>query len=104
MKKLGLIAYCAAMALHGEVFTLGKVEVIGELGGLQKSDANVAAIDEEQMQKDNIKRLSQVAYTTPGFYVDKKGPRAELRFLSTAFRFTCLMTATPILDDLRPLI
>ena len=37
MKKLGLIAYCAAMALHGEVFTLGKVEVIGELGGLQKA-------------------------------------------------------------------
>ena len=116
MKKLGLIACCAAMALHGEVFTLGKVEVIGELGGLQKSDANVVVINEEQMQKDNIKRLSQVAYSTPGVYVDKKArapskistfaalTRAELHFLSTVSRFTCLMTATPISGDLRPLI
>ncbi|ERJ25931.1 TonB-dependent receptor plug domain-containing protein [Campylobacter concisus] len=85
MKKLGLIACCAAMALHGEVFTLGKVEVVGELGGLQKSDANVAVINEEQMQKDNIKRLSQVAYTTPGVYVDKKGPRAEQNFYVRGF-------------------
>ena len=85
MKKLGLIACCAAMALHGEVFTLGKVEVVGNLGGLQKSDANVAIIDEEQMQKDNIKRLSEVAYSTPGVYVDKKGPRAEQNFQVRGF-------------------
>ncbi len=85
MKKLGLIACCAAMALHGEVFTLGKVEVVGELGGLQKSDANVAVINEEQMQKDNIKRLSQVAYSTPGVYVDKKGPRVEQNFYVRGF-------------------
>lgn len=85
MKKLSLIACCAVMALHGEVFTLGKVEVVGELGGLQKSDANVAVIDEEQMQKDDIKRLSQVAYTTPGVYVDKKGPRAEQNFYVRGF-------------------
>lgn len=28
MKKISLIACCAAMALHGEVFTLGRVEVV----------------------------------------------------------------------------
>ena len=116
MRKIGLITCCAAAALYGEVFTLGKVEVTQNVGGLQKSDANVAVINEEQMQKDNIKRLSQVAYSTSGVYVDKKArapskistfaalTRAELRFLSTESRFTCLMTATPISGDLRPLI
>lgn len=107
MKKIGLIACCAAMALHGEVFTLGQIEVVKNVGGVQKSDTNVVTIDEQQIQKDEIKRLSQVAYSTPGVYVDKKGPRApskistfavliraECRFLSTEFRFTCLTTAT----------
>ena len=104
MRKIGLIACCAAAALHGEVFTLGKVEVTQNVGGLQKSDANVVVLDEQKLQKDDIKRLSEVAYSTPGIYVDKKGMRAELRFLSTAFPFTCLMTATPISGGLRPLI
>ena len=77
MKRIGLIACCAAMALHGEVFTLGQVEVVESVGGVQKSDTNVVTIDEQQMQKNEIKRLSEVAYSTPGVYVDKKGPRAE---------------------------
>ena len=80
MKRIGLIACCAAMALHGEVFTLGQVEVVESIGGVQKSDTNVVTIDEKQMQKDEIKRLSEVAYGTPGIYVDKKGPRAEQNF------------------------
>jgi len=80
MKRIGLIACCAAMALHGEVFTLGQVEVVESIGGVQKSDTNVVTIDEKQMQKDEIKRLSEVAYSTPGIYVDKKGPRAEQNF------------------------
>ena len=73
MRKIGLIACCAAAALHGEVFTLGKVEVTQNVGGLQKSDANVVVINEEQMQKDNIKRLSEVAYSTPGVYFYVRG-------------------------------
>ena len=77
MKRISLIACCAAMALHGEVFTLGQVEVVESVGGVQKSDTNVVTIDEQQMQKNEIKRLSEVAYSTPGVYVDKKGPRAE---------------------------
>ena len=36
MKRIGLIACCAAMALHGEVFTLGQVEVVESIGGVQK--------------------------------------------------------------------
>lgn len=80
MKRIGLIACCAAMALHGEVSTLGQVEVVESIGGVQKSDTNVVTIDEKQMQKDEIKRLSEVAYSTPGIYVDKKGPRAEQNF------------------------
>ena len=77
MKRISLIACCAAMVLHGEVFTLGRVEVVESVGGVQKSDTNVVTIDEQQMQKNEIKRLSEVAYSTPGVYVDKKGPRAE---------------------------
>ena len=85
MKKIGLIACCAAIALHGEVFTLGQIEVVKNIGGVQKSDTNVVTIDEQQMQKDEIKRLSQVAYSTPGVYVDKKGPRAEQNFYVRGF-------------------
>ncbi len=36
MKRIGLIACCVAMALHGEVFTLGQVEVVEKVGGVQK--------------------------------------------------------------------
>lgn len=85
MKKIGLIACCAAIALHGEVFTLGQIEVVENIGGVQKSDTNVVTVDEQQMQKDEIKRLSQVAYSTPGIYVDKKGPRAEQNFYVRGF-------------------
>nr|WP_314398803.1 TonB-dependent receptor [uncultured Campylobacter sp.] len=85
MRKIGLIACCAAAALHGEVFTLGKVEVTQNVGGLQKSDANVVVLDEQKLQKDDIKRLSEVAYSTPGIYVDKKGPRAEQNFYVRGF-------------------
>nr|WP_314788457.1 hypothetical protein [uncultured Campylobacter sp.] len=104
MKRIGLIACCAAMALHGEVFTLGQVEVVEKVGGVQKSDANVVVLDEQKLQRDEIKRLSEVAYSTPGVYVDKKGPRAECRFISTVFLFISRMTAMRTLDDLRHLI
>ncbi len=46
MKKIGLIAFYAAMALHGEVFTLGQIKVVENIGGVQKSDTNVVSIDE----------------------------------------------------------
>lgn len=85
MKRINLIACYAAMALHGEVFTLGQVEVVESVGGVQKSDTNVVTIDEQQMQKNEIRRLSEVAYSTPGVYVDKKGPRAEQNFYVRGF-------------------
>ena len=85
MKRIGLIACCAAMALHGEVFTLGQVEVLEKVGGVQKSDANVVVLDEQKLQRDEIKRLLEVAYSTPGVYVDKKGPRAEQNFYVRGF-------------------
>lgn len=37
------------------------------------------------MQKNQVKRLSEVAYMTPGVYVDKKGPRAEQNFYVRGF-------------------
>lgn len=73
------------MALHGEVFTLGQVEVVESVGGVQKSDTNVVVLDEQKLQRDEIKRLSEVAYSTPGVYVDKKGPRAEQNFYVRGF-------------------
>ena len=85
MKRIGLIACCAAMALHGEVFTLGQVEAVESVGGVQKSDTNVVVLDEQKLQRDEIKRLSEVAYSTPGVYVDKKGPRAEQNFYVRGF-------------------
>ena len=85
MKRIGLIACCTAMALHDEVFTLGQVEVVENAPGVQKSDANVVVLDEQKLQRDEIKRLSEVAYSTPGVYVDKKGPRAEQNFYVRGF-------------------
>lgn len=49
MKRIGLIACCATMALHGEVFTLGQVEVVESVGGVQKSDTNVVVLDEQKL-------------------------------------------------------
>lgn len=54
MRKIGLIACCAAAALHGEVFTLGKVEVTQNVGGLQKSDANVVVLETSKSYKKTI--------------------------------------------------
>ncbi|QCD53385.1 TonB-dependent receptor plug domain-containing protein [Campylobacter sp. RM16192] len=86
MKKTALIACSVALALHAEVFELGQVEFVSKLaGGSQKSDANVVVVDSEQMQKNQVKRLSEVAYMTPGVYVNKKGPRAEQNFYVRCF-------------------
>ncbi|WP_169976425.1 MULTISPECIES: TonB-dependent receptor [unclassified Campylobacter] len=86
MKKTVLIVCSVALALHAEVFELGQVEVVSKLvGGSQKSDTNVVVVDSEQMQKNQVKRLSEVAYMTPGVYVDKKGPRAEQNFYVRGF-------------------
>ena len=86
MRKTVLIACSVALALNAEIFELGQVEVVSKLeGGSQKSDANVVIIDGEQMRKNQVKRLSEVAYMTPGVYVDKKGPRAEQNFYVRGF-------------------
>ncbi|WP_254064921.1 TonB-dependent siderophore receptor [Campylobacter sp. CCUG 57310] len=85
MKKSALIACSVAIALHAQVFELGQVEVVSNVEGVQKSDTNVVVIDTEKMQKDEIKRLSEVACSTPGVYVDKKGPRAEQNFYIRSF-------------------
>ena len=86
MKRISLIACCAAIALHGEVFTLGQVEVVENALGAQKSDTNVVIIDEENMQKNEIKRLSEIAYSTPGLQISKGGGgRAEQTFYVRGF-------------------
>ncbi|WP_169767437.1 TonB-dependent receptor plug domain-containing protein [Campylobacter curvus] len=85
MKKSLLMACSAALALHAQVFQLGEVEIIANKDGSKSSDNNVAVITQEDMQRNEIKRLSEVAQMTPGVYVDKKGPRAEQNFYVRGF-------------------
>lgn len=52
MKKSCLFAVIAAIALHGEIFNLGEIEVTSKIGDkVQESDTSVAVIDEEKMKK-----------------------------------------------------
>ena len=85
MKKSLLMACSVALALHAQVFQLGEVEIIANKDGSKSSDNNVAVITQEDMQRNEIKRLSEVAQMTPGVYVDKKGPRAEQNFYVRGF-------------------
>ncbi|MCD8213171.1 MAG: TonB-dependent receptor [Campylobacter sp.] len=85
MKRSLLIACSAALALNAQVFELGQVEVVANKEGSKTSDNNVAVITQEDMQKNEIKRLSEVAESTAGLYVDKKGPRAEQNFYVRGF-------------------
>nr|WP_315049103.1 TonB-dependent receptor [uncultured Campylobacter sp.] len=86
MKKSCLFAVIAAVALHGEIFNLGEIEVTSKIGDkIQESDTSVAVIDEEKMKKNEIKRLSEVAESTLGIYVDKVGARAEQNLLVRGF-------------------
>ena len=85
MKKSLLMACSAALALHAQVFQLGEVEIIANKDGSKSSDNNVAVITQEDMQRNEVKRLSEVAQMTPGVYVDKKGPRAEQNFYVRGF-------------------
>lgn len=106
MKKSLLMACSAALALHAQVFQLGEVEIIANKDGSKSSDNNVAVITQEDMQRNEIKRLSEVAQMTPGVYVDKKArvpskistfavlTRAEYRFLSMVSPFISRMMVT----------
>ncbi len=87
MKKSCLFAVTAAVALHGEIFNLGEIEVTSKIGDkVQESDTSVAVIDEEKMKKNEIKRLSEVAESTPGLQVNKGGGgRAEQTFYVRGF-------------------
>ena len=85
MKKSLLMTCSAALALHAQVFQLGEVEIIANKDGSKSSDNNVAVITQEDMQRNEVKRLSEVAQMTPGVYVDKKGPRAEQNFYVRGF-------------------
>lgn len=85
MKRTVLVSCVAALALNAQVFELGQVEITATGKGGKLSDSNVVVIDSERLQKDEVKRLSEVAYRTPGLYVDKKGPRAEQNFYVRGF-------------------
>lgn len=87
MKKSCLFAVIAAVALHGEIFNLGEIEVTSKIGDkVQESDTSVAVIDEEKMKKNEIKRLSEVAESTPGLQISKGGGgRAEQTFYVRGF-------------------
>ncbi len=87
MKKSCLFAVIAAVALHGEIFNLGEIEVTSKIGDkVQESDTSVAVIDEEKLKKNEIKRLSEVAESTPGLQISKGGGgRAEQTFYVRGF-------------------
>ncbi|AUI65994.1 MULTISPECIES: TonB-dependent siderophore receptor [Glaesserella] len=80
-----IAATTAAITANAEVFSLGEVEVVGNVGSQQASDANVAVIEREQLQQNQIKRLSEIAPSTAGLYVDKKGARGEQNFYVRGF-------------------
>lgn len=84
MRRFAILSCVTALALNAEVFTLGKVEVTAQKEG-RESDSSVVSLSSEKLQKDEIKRLSEVAFRNAGIYVDKKGARAEQNFYVRGF-------------------
>ncbi|WP_109077466.1 TonB-dependent receptor plug domain-containing protein [Aggregatibacter kilianii] len=84
MKKTLLctaIAMACATTYAEEVFTLGQIEVIAE----KSTDLSTARIERSDLQKNNQIRVSDVAKTTPGVFLDRSGARNEYNLLVRGF-------------------
>lgn len=82
-KKLLCIAISLAClpAYAENVFTLGQIEVIGE----KASDLSTARIDQAELQKNDQDRVSDVAKSTSGVFVEHGGARNEYNLLVRGF-------------------
>ncbi|MGP1485510.1 MAG: TonB-dependent receptor plug domain-containing protein [Campylobacter sp.] len=76
MKGLFVLSCAVLAGLNAEVFKLGQVEVTQNIGG-KVGDSSVEIIHSDKMQKDEIKRLSDISRVISGVYADKGGARAE---------------------------
>lgn len=83
--KTTAISCIVALALQAEVFELGKIEVNASSQQGKASDGSVVTIDKDELEAREIKRLSEIATSTAGLYVDKKGARGEKNFTVRGF-------------------
>ena len=84
MKKTLLctaIAMACAAAYAEDVFTLGQIEVIADIS----TDLSTARTNQADLQKNNQIRVSDVAKTTPGVFLERSGARNEHNLLVRGF-------------------
>ena len=84
MKKTLLctaIAMACAAAYAEDVFTLGQIEVIAD----KSTDLSTARTNQADLQKNNQIRVSDVAKTTPGVFLERSGARSEHNLLVRGF-------------------
>ncbi|CAD7288327.1 Colicin I receptor [Campylobacter majalis] len=77
MKKFVLIGMAGLAIYAADTFRLGVVEVRANENGYKNSDLSVANIYQDDMSKNNIKDIPQIARIAPGVYLQKQGSRAE---------------------------
>ncbi|WP_449236220.1 TonB-dependent receptor plug domain-containing protein, partial [Aggregatibacter kilianii] len=75
------IAMACTTAYAEEVFTLGQIEVIAD----KSTDLSTTRINQTDLQKNNQIRVSDVAKTTPGVFLERSGARSEHNLLVRGF-------------------
>lgn len=84
MKKTLLctaIGLACLPAYADNVFTLGQIEVIGE----NSTDLSTSRIEQSDLQRNNQIRVSDVAKSTPGIFLERSGGRNEYNLLVRGF-------------------
>lgn len=84
MKKTLLctvIGLACLPAYADNVFTLGQIEVIGE----NSTDLSTSRIEQSDLQRNNQIRVSDVAKSTPGVFLERSGARNEHNLLVRGF-------------------
>ena len=84
MKKTLLctaIGLACLPAYADNVFTLGQIEVIGE----NSTDLSTSRIEQSDLQRNNQIRVSDVAKSTPGVFLERSGGRNEHNLLVRGF-------------------
>ena len=92
------IAMACTTAYAEEVFTLGQIEVIAD----KSTDLSTTRINHADLQKNNQIRLSDVAKTTPGVFLERSGACSKHNLLVRGFDarrvpiFILLSQASPV--------
>lgn len=84
MKKTLLctaIGLACLPAYADNVFTLGQIEVIGE----NSTDLSTSRLEQSDLQRNNQIRVSDVAKSTPGVFLERSGGRNEHNLLVRGF-------------------